>query len=117
MHKKLFIPGPTEVRQDILGAQAKPLIGHRMKSFTELYTGIIRKLKELLKTNNFVTVLTASGTAKEDGQLIQIEAEPLRRLCEDNPGLGFKLMQGVAKGIMSRLQDTRVELAGQSYAT
>jgi len=63
MHKKLFIPGPTEVREDILNAQAQPMIGHRMKAFTELYTGIIGKLKELLETKNFVTVLTASGTA------------------------------------------------------
>jgi len=69
MHKKLFIPGPTEVRKDILDAQAQPLIGHRMKSFTELYTGIINKLKELLKTNNFVTVLTASGTAFMEGAI------------------------------------------------
>jgi predicted phosphoserine aminotransferase len=63
MHKKLFIPGPTEVRQDILDAQSQHMIGHRMKAFTELYTGIISKLKELLQTQNFVTVLTASGTA------------------------------------------------------
>lgn len=69
MHKKLFIPGPTEVRKDILDAQATPLIGHRMKSFTELYTGIIDKLKELLKTNNFITVLTASGTAFMEGAI------------------------------------------------
>lgn len=69
MHKKLFIPGPTEVRQDILEAQATPLIGHRMKAFTELYTGIINKLKEVLKTNNFITVLTASGTAFMEGAI------------------------------------------------
>jgi len=69
MHKKLFIPGPTEVREDILQAQAKPLIGHRMKTFTELYTGIVRKLQELLETKNFVTVLTASGTAFMEGAI------------------------------------------------
>ena len=69
MHKKLFIPGPTEVRQDILDAQAKPMIGHRMKSFTELYTGIIAKLKELLQTDHFVTVPTASGTALMEGAI------------------------------------------------
>ena len=61
--------------------------------------------------------LSASGTAKEDGSLIQIEAVTLRKLLEENPELGYRLMQGVAKGIMTRLQDTRVELAGQSYAT
>ena len=63
MHKKLFIPGPTEVRKDILDAQAQPLIGHRMKAFTELYTGMIGKLSALLETTNWITVLTASGTA------------------------------------------------------
>jgi CRP/FNR family cyclic AMP-dependent transcriptional regulator len=61
--------------------------------------------------------LSATGIAKEDGKLIQIEAVALRKLLEENPELGYRLMQGVAKGIMTRLQDTRVELAGQSYAT
>ncbi len=69
MHKKLFIPGPTEVRQDILDAQAIPLIGHRMKAMTELYTGIIGKLNELLNTKNFIMVLTASGTAIMEGAI------------------------------------------------
>jgi CRP-like cAMP-binding protein len=59
--------------------------------------------------------LSATGIAKQDGKYIQIEAKPLRKLCDDNPELGYHLMQGVAKGLMTRLQDTRVELAGQSY--
>jgi aspartate aminotransferase-like enzyme len=67
MHKKLFIPGPTEVRQDILDVQAKKMIGHRMKAFTELYTSIIGKLHELLETDHFITVLSASGTALMEG--------------------------------------------------
>jgi aspartate aminotransferase-like enzyme len=69
MHKKLFIPGPTEVREDILNAQATPLIGHRMKAMTELYTGIINRIRELLETKNFVFVLTASGTAIMEGAI------------------------------------------------
>ncbi len=69
MHKKLFIPGPTEVRQDILDAQATPLIGHRMKEMTTLYTGIFAKLQELLETKHFITVLTASGTALMEGAI------------------------------------------------
>lgn len=69
MYKKLFIPGPTEVRQDILDAQSEKMIGHRMKAFTELYTGIIKKLHELFETENFITVLTASGTAFMEGSI------------------------------------------------
>ena len=60
--------------------------------------------------------LTASGIAKSDGAYIQIKAPELRKLCDENPGLGYKLMQGVTAGLMSRLQDTRVELAGESYS-
>lgn len=69
MHKKLFIPGPTEVREDILKEQAQPLIGHRMKAMTELYTGIIAKIQELLATKNWTFVLTASGTAIMEGAI------------------------------------------------
>jgi aspartate aminotransferase-like enzyme len=69
MHKKLFIPGPTEVRQDILDTQATPLIGHRTKAMTELYTGMIGKIQEILNTKKFTFVLTASGTAIMEGAI------------------------------------------------
>ncbi|MGD8633850.1 MAG: cyclic nucleotide-binding domain-containing protein [Anaerolineales bacterium] len=55
--------------------------------------------------------LTAEGIAKTDGKGIYFEAKPLRELLDANPELGFKLYQGVAKALMSRLKDTRVELA------
>jgi len=61
--------------------------------------------------------LTAAGIAKQDGGCIQIQAAPLRRICEANPMLGYRLIQSVAKGLMSRLQSTRVELAGESYTS
>ena len=32
MHKKLFIPGPVEVRPDVLEKMATPMIGHRGKN-------------------------------------------------------------------------------------
>ncbi|MHA2330792.1 MAG: pyridoxal-phosphate-dependent aminotransferase family protein [Candidatus Hodarchaeales archaeon] len=63
MHKKLFIPGPTEVEQDVLLQQTKPLIGHRPKEFTELYTGIIDKLAKFFEiTRQHIIVHTCSGT-------------------------------------------------------
>ena len=62
MHKRLFIPGPTEVDPQVLMAQAKPMIGHRMAEYTELYTGIIDKLGKYFKTKQNITVITSSGT-------------------------------------------------------
>ena len=39
MHKKLFIPGPTEVAPDVLQKMATPMIGHRSKDASKLQTG------------------------------------------------------------------------------
>jgi aspartate aminotransferase-like enzyme len=64
MHKKLLIPGPTEVSQEILREQSRPMIGHRSKDFSELYGGITNKLTKFfeLTADCKPTVTTASGT-------------------------------------------------------
>ena len=63
MHKKLLIPGPTEVSQEILREQTHPLIGHRSKEFSQLYGGITDKLARFfeLPSDCKPTVTTASG--------------------------------------------------------
>lgn len=63
MHKKLFIPGPTEVAPDVLMQQAKLMIGHRPKEFTELYTSINEKLAKFFEiTKQHIVLTTSSGT-------------------------------------------------------
>ncbi|MBD3285120.1 aminotransferase class V-fold PLP-dependent enzyme [candidate division WOR-3 bacterium] len=62
MHKKLFIPGPTEVLPEVLEAQTKPMFGHRMKEASELGTRVIEKLKKVLGTKQNVLYWTASGS-------------------------------------------------------
>ncbi|MDG5758450.1 alanine--glyoxylate aminotransferase family protein [Natronococcus sp. A-GB1] len=60
--KTLYIPGPTEVREDVIEAMCEPMFGHRMDRMTDLYTTIVEDTREFLGTNNDVVVLTASGT-------------------------------------------------------
>ena len=64
MHKRLLIPGPTEVSAEMLREQARFLIGHRAKEFSELYTGIIDKLNKFFQLPNSYKsiVTTSSGT-------------------------------------------------------
>ncbi len=62
MHKKLFIPGPTEVREDVLAKLSTPQIGHRSKEFQELYKSIVPKLQKVLYTKNKIILSTSSGT-------------------------------------------------------
>ncbi|ADJ13567.1 pyridoxal-phosphate-dependent aminotransferase family protein [Halalkalicoccus jeotgali] len=60
--KTLYIPGPTEVREDVIEAMAQPMFGHRMDRMTDLYTTIVEDTKDFLDTDNDVVILTASGT-------------------------------------------------------
>jgi len=64
MHRRLLIPGPTEVSPSILNEQTRPMISHRGKEFTSLYTGIIDKLGNFLQLpkDYKVTITTSSGT-------------------------------------------------------
>jgi aspartate aminotransferase-like enzyme len=64
MHRKLLIPGPTEVSQQILSEQSRPLIGHRGKEFSDFYGGITGKLAKYfqLPAQYQPTTTTSSGT-------------------------------------------------------
>ena len=60
--KTLYIPGPTEVREDVTAEMCQPMFGHRMDRMTDLYTTIVEDTKEFLGTDNDVMILTGSGT-------------------------------------------------------
>lgn len=61
-HKRLFIPGPTEVRAENLAAMARPQIGHRGDEFKDLYGRVVPKLQRLLETKDPVFLFTCSST-------------------------------------------------------
>ncbi|MTI68845.1 MAG: alanine--glyoxylate aminotransferase family protein [Firmicutes bacterium] len=62
MHKKLFIPGPVEVKEDVLQKMATPMIGHRTKEASKLQRDISEKVMKLFYTENQVLLSTSSGT-------------------------------------------------------
>ena len=62
-HKRLYIPGPTEVRKEVIEAMNEWIIGHRSKDMTDLYTTITDDTKNFFNTENDVIILSASGTA------------------------------------------------------
>jgi len=67
MHKKLFIPGPIEVSEDVLQKMSTPMIGHRSKDASKLQKDISDKLKKLLYTENEVLLSTSSGSGLMEG--------------------------------------------------
>lgn len=69
MHKKLFIPGPTEVKNDVLEKMATPLIGHRSKEASDLQRAISQKLQKLMYTRNEILLSTSSGSGLMEGAI------------------------------------------------
>jgi len=71
MYKKLFIPGPTHVRERILQAQAAPMLGHRAKEYSDLQAEVTSKLQQLLYTKQRVYLYASSSTGMMEGSVRQ----------------------------------------------
>ena len=65
-HIRLFIPGPTEVRPEILDAQTSWMIGHRMPECAELFARIQGKIRQVFMTKKRVYVTASSGTGLQE---------------------------------------------------
>jgi predicted phosphoserine aminotransferase len=64
---KFFLPGPTEVRRDVLEAQLQPMIGHRGKGMEELMARIQPPLKRVFRTQRPVYISASSATGFMEG--------------------------------------------------
>lgn len=69
MHKKLFIPGPVDVREDVLQKLATQQIGHRTKEASALQRSISEKLQKVFYTNNQIILSTTSGSGLMEGAI------------------------------------------------
>lgn len=66
-HKYLVLPGPVEVRPEILDAQAQWMIGHRSAAFADLFARLQEKLRAAFLTQNRVFISGSSGTGLWEG--------------------------------------------------
>ena len=67
MYKKLFIPGPTHVTEDVLQKMATLMIGHRTKEASSLQRSISEKLRQLMYTESEILLSTSSGSGLMEG--------------------------------------------------
>ena len=74
MHDRLFIPGPVEVRPELLQAIAQPQVGHRTQAYMDVHSATIPLLKKILYTEQDVLLFTCSATGVMEGSL--------RNLCQ-----------------------------------
>jgi len=59
---RFFLPGPTEVRPEILAAQTRPMIGHRGKAMVDLMADLQPGLQRLFRTQRPVYLAASSAT-------------------------------------------------------
>ncbi len=59
---RFFLPGPTEVRPDVLAAQDGPMIGHRGQAIQDLFASIDTGMKPVFQTERPVIVSTSSAS-------------------------------------------------------
>ncbi|MCB2180343.1 alanine--glyoxylate aminotransferase family protein [bacterium] len=69
MYKKLFIPGPTHVVDEVLEAMAVPMIGHRDSLYSDMHGQVVEKLKKLLYTDGRIYLSTSSSTGMMEGSI------------------------------------------------
>jgi aspartate aminotransferase-like enzyme len=66
---RFFLPGPTEVRPEVLAAMARPMIGHRGPLFTPLLRDPDPVLRALFGTTRPVYTASSSATGMMEGSV------------------------------------------------
>jgi len=92
-HVRLFIPGPVEVRPDILAAQTQPMIGHRSPEYADLHGRLVPKIRPMFGTEGRVFIVTASGSGLQEAAARNCVRE--RCLCLINGAFGKRWHQTV----------------------
>src|SRR5688572_18008252 len=64
---RFFLPGPTEVRPEILQAMAEPMIGHRVAEMEALIGHIEPGLRYVFRTSRPVYISASSATGLMEG--------------------------------------------------
>lgn len=62
-----FLPGPTEVRPEVLAAMTQPMIGHRVAEMEELIAHIQPRLRAVFGTQRPVYISASSATGLMEG--------------------------------------------------
>ncbi len=66
---RLFVPGPVDVRPEVLAAQTEPMIAHRSNEFEALFAKCEEQLQCLFYTTNRVYVIVASGSGLHEATM------------------------------------------------
>ena len=66
---RMFVPGPVDVADEVLQAQAAPMLPHRSKEFEAIYRRASEKSQELFYTKYRVFLTASSGTGLQEAAI------------------------------------------------
>jgi predicted phosphoserine aminotransferase len=65
----MFVPGPVDVADEVLQAQAQPMLPHRSKEFEAIYRRVAEKARQLFYTQYRVFLTASSGTGLQEAAI------------------------------------------------
>ena len=66
---RMFVPGPVDVDDEVLQAQAQPMLPHRSKEFEEIFRRAAEKAQQLFYTQSRVLLSASSGTGLQEAAI------------------------------------------------
>jgi len=66
---RMFVPGPVDVDDEVLQAQAQPMLPHRSKEFEEIFRRASVKAQQLFFTQHRVFLTASSGTGLQEAAI------------------------------------------------
>ena len=77
---RFFLPGPTEVRAEVLAAMTRPMMPHRGKAFEELFARLQVGLQQVFRTTRPILVSSSSATGLMEAAVRCAPAGPILAL-------------------------------------
>ncbi len=99
----MMIPGPVPVSPRILRAMSKPMISHRSKEFSAIYTESRQILAELFGTKNEIFVLSGSGSCAMEAAIGNVIDEKDTLVTIENGKFGERFREIGSMGNISKL--------------
>ena len=65
----MFVPGPVDVADEVLQAQAAPMLPHRSKEFEAVFRNASEKAQQLFYTKDRVFLMASSGTGLQEAAI------------------------------------------------
>ncbi|MCK4374505.1 MAG: alanine--glyoxylate aminotransferase family protein [Candidatus Brocadiae bacterium] len=84
----MFTPGPTMVPQEVLLAEAAPMIHHRTAQFSQIMAEVVDALKGLFGTAQDVYLIMGSGTAAMEAALANVCSRGDKAICASGGKFG-----------------------------